>query len=300
MGDRINHLYGSLQKNYYSDGVKYGFNELFFKLDLINNFQPAFNSNLNKNALEIGTGYFIVQPIILKLLGWEKILTVDITRDINYKAVRRQLHYLLQDSYISKIKKLSTLDSYEFSNIVEVLKISKTLDHILEKCNIIYLAPYNFEDIEAYGIKFDFIFSQVVLEHIPQDILNKLFFYMKKWLKEDGYVVHIINFIDHFTNPGFFGDKKIPEFNFLQYSDKYWNFWAGNSIAYTNRLGYPYYYQLCRENNFKVLKFIEQNYKERKPFSIDKIHQDVISKYFKVNLDELVKVQRGAFLIGHK
>jgi hypothetical protein len=300
IGDRVNHLHGSLKKNYYSNGVEYGFNELFRKLDLIESAEDDAGINCN-NALEIGTGYFLIQPIILKLLGWNRIITVDITRDLFNSAVRKQLSFLLEEKYLSKIRKSSRLDTSDFNNLLRALKEAKSLEQVLEICNIIYIAPYDFDDIDDYELKFNFIFSQVVLEHISPGILSELFRYTKKFLSSNGKIVHIVNFIDHFANPGFFCDKRISDFNFLQYSDKYWNFWAGNSLTYTNRLGYPYYYQLCEEHGLKVSNFIAQNYKERKSLDSDKIHSDVIKKYKKfVNRDELIKAQRGIFVITHR
>jgi hypothetical protein len=274
-----------------------------FKLDLVQSTgnPPEFNRDnmLNKVALEIGTGYFLVQPIILKLLGWEKIVTVDISHDIFSQALKKQINLLLQDKYLLKIKALSVLHEKQFDSMVNQLKKSTSLNEVLNICNITYIAPYTVEDLRKCGFKFDFIFSQVVLEHIPVDTLKDLFSCTKLLLKKEGRIVHIVNFTDHFTNPGIWGDKNISEFNFLKYSDKTWNFWAGNSIAYTNRLGYPYYYELCAENDLNVLNFVEQNYKKRKFFSIDMIHQDVISQYNHVNINDLIKVQRGAFIIGH-
>ena len=300
VGDRVNHLYGSLQKSYYSNGVEYGFNELFLKLDLVESAEDDASLNC-KNALEIGTGYFLIQPIILKLLGWNRIITVDITRDLFNHAVRKQVAFLLQEKYLSKIRKSSRLTSSELNNLLRELKEVKSLEQICEICNIIYIAPYDFDDIARYGLKFNLIFSQVVLEHIPPNILSELFRRTKKSLSSTGKIVHTVNFTDHFANPGFFGDKCISEFNFLQYSDKYWNFWAGNSLAYTNRLGYPYYYQLCEKHGLKVNNFIAQSYKEKKSLDSDKIHSDVIKKYQKhVNRDELIKVQRGIFVITHR
>ena len=113
--------------------------------------------------------------------------------------------------------------------------------------NIVYLAPYNFEDIDKQSLKFDYITSQVVLEHVQPEILEVLFKKTNLWLTNVGFCVHTINFIDHFANPGFFQDKSISEFNFLRYSNKYWKFWAGNSIAYTNRLSYLYYLELSNK-----------------------------------------------------
>ena len=296
LGDRINHLHGSLKKNYYPDGVEYGVNELFLKLDHIadSEFHPH-------NALEIGTGYFLVQPIVLNLLGWKRIVTVDITRDVFDSALNEQKELLLHDKYLSKIKSRSSLQTEDFTRLINELRAVHSLDSILKLCDITYIAPYSFEDVDRLGITFDFIFSQVVLEHIPPPVLHELFFYTKKWLAMDGRIVHVVNFTDHFANPGFFGDDAISEFNFLQYSNKFWDRWAGNQIAYTNRLGYPYYYQLCQDNNLVVTRFIEQNYKKYTPIPAEYIHPDVISNYPKtINPEELIKVQRGVFVIGHK
>jgi hypothetical protein len=300
LGDKINHLYGSIQKDYYAKGVEYGFNELFNKLDLLDSSEKEFRW-LGKNALEIGTGYFLVQPIILKLLGWNQIITVDITRDISFNSVKKQLRILLQERYLSKIRIHSDHKGEHFENLVKQLNEALSLDQVLKTCSISYIAPYEFEDIHRHGLKFDFIFSQVVLEHIPPDVLTVLFSYSKKWLTRRGVIIHIVNFTDHFANPGFFGDKKISEFNFLQYSDDFWNFWAGNPIAYTNRLSYPYYYHLCEEHGLKVSTFIENNYKERKFFNPDKIHPDVISKYSSnLNRNALIHTQRGTLVITHR
>ena len=100
VGDRINHFYGSFQRNYYPDSVEYGFKELLMNLELVESFGHPFKNLMEKEVLEIGTGYSLVQSVILKLIGWHGIMTVDITRDIFFKAVEKQLKYLLQDKIL--------------------------------------------------------------------------------------------------------------------------------------------------------------------------------------------------------
>ena len=159
--------------------------------------------------------------------------------------------------------------------------------------------PYSFDDIENVSSKFDYICSQVVLEHVHPTVLEELFKRTKKWL--NGYCVHTINFIDHFANPGIFQDKKISEFNFLKYSDKNWSFWAGNSIAYTNRLSYVYYLGLCKKFNLQVIDFIGENYRERAELDLKLIHNDVVKKYdIDLNLSELTIYQRGTLIVSQK
>ena len=120
---------------------------------------------------------------------------------------------------------------------------------------------------------------------------------MKLWLTEDGCAVHTINFIDHFANPGFFQDKNISEFNFLKYSDETWKFWAGNDIAYTNRLSYIFYLELCEVNNLTVIDFKGENYRTYNPLPAEEIHEDILKKYTKLStVEDVCKYQRGTLI----
>ena len=163
--------------------------------------------------------------------------------------------------------------------------------------NITYIAPYKFEDIEKLSTSFTYISSQVVLEHVYPKIINEIFEKTKKWLQKDGVCVHTINFIDHFANPGIFQDKNISEFNFLKYSDKFWEFWAGNSIAYTNRLSYIYYLEMAKKYNLEIVDFKGENYRIRKELDPKLIHQDVLNKYKSIHLEELTRYQRGTLIL---
>ena len=115
----------------------------------------------------------------------------------------------------------------------------------------------------------------------------------------DGYHIKglLINFIDHFANPGFFQDKNISEFNFLKYSDETWKFWAGNDIAYTNRLSYIFYLELCEVNNLTVIDFKGENYRTYNPLPAEEIHEDILKKYTKLStVEDVCKYQRGTLI----
>ena len=200
--------------------------------------------NLNCYALEIGTGYSLISPLVLCLLGFDSIVTVDISEDVQFKVLKKQLQYLRKEEYVQKISFVSKYGKMDIIRKIDDIISLQNLKEVLQYCNIKYIAPYTIELIEKENISFHYISSQVVFEHIKPEFLEVLSEKMKLWIAKDGYSVHTINFIDHFANPGFFQDKSISEFNFLKYSDKYWHFWAGNSIAYTNRLSYLYYLNL--------------------------------------------------------
>lgn len=295
VGDKINHWNAASGKDYYPNGVTYHFHEFFQKFDLVKNFTKE--SFQNRNALEIGTGYFMVEPLLLSLLGFRQIFTVDISKDVTLKTVRRTLNYLFTEKYLGVIKKHSSVISEEIDKQVQMINQSHSLEELLWQSRITYIAPYQFGELQQPDIRFDYIFSQVVFEHIPPQKLEKLFTVFQDCITDDGAMVHTINFIDHFTNPGFLCDKKISEFNFLKFSDTEWNFWAGNDIAYTNRLSHLFYFELAERHGFSVEKFEGMNYKEKKNFPASLIHDDVLRKYQKtVDRNDLLQYQRGIFL----
>jgi hypothetical protein len=293
IGDKLNHLPATFNKNYHHNVFLYQSHECLRKFSYC-------NSAIKKRtvALEIGTGYSIISAIVLSLLGFKKVITVDVTQDIRFSTFKKQIGYIETREFLNEIYLKSSYTKSEINDRIAMLKKEKSFEFLFKSLNIIYIAPYTFDDIENHSDSFDYISSQVVLEHIPPDVLDILFRKTKKWLTPGGFAVHTINFIDHFANPGFFQDKSISEFNFLKYSDRYWSFWAGNSIAYTNRLSYLYYLEICKKHKLIVVDFLGENYRNRVELDQKLIHNDVINKYENItNSDELTKFQRGTLII---
>ncbi len=293
LGDNLNHIPATLNKKYNYNVTLYQVHECIRKFNYSN-----INLSLNKTALEIGTGYSLISAITLSLLGFEKIITVDVTKDIRFSTLKKQIKYLSNSEIFQLISSKSIYKKHEITTKINKLQKINSLDSLFKLLNIKYLAPYSFDEIIQNSKMFDYVSSQVVLEHIPPKTLNELFQFTKQILRKDHFCIHTINFIDHFANPGFFQDKSISEFNFLKYSDQYWNFWAGNSIAYTNRLSYIFYLELCKKYNLNVINFIGENYRVRKELNSELIHNDIIKKYNSViNIEDLTKYQRGTLII---
>lgn len=292
LGDKVNHSLITFNKRYHENVVIYQFHETLRKFK-----HAKLNMSHKLVALELGTGYSLISAVTLALLGFQKIITVDITCDISFDTFKKQIAYF-NDKQITETSKHSKFSRSELYKKINLINRVPSLKELFELLNIIYIAPYNFEDIEKNSPHFDYITSQVVLEHVPPSILDKFFKKTKQWLSLDGYSVHTINFIDHFANPGLFRDKSISEFNFLQYSNRYWKFWTGNSLAYTNRLSYLFYLQLCKKYNLELVEFIGENYRESVKLNPSLIHEDVIKKYDKPpNRDKLTEFQRGTLII---
>ena len=293
IGDRLNHLPATLNKKYHFNVVLYQTHECIRRFSYC-----TCDLSSPKTALEIGTGYSLISSVVLSLLGFHKIITVDITNDLNFLTFKKQIQHLDYPENLHKIIAKSIYSKKEIKAKIETLKQQSSFASLFEILNITQIAPYTFEAIEKQANEFHYITSQVVLEHVPQKILETLFKNTKKWLSKDGFCVHTINFIDHFANPGIFQDKSISEFNFLKYSDDYWKYWSGNSIAYTNRLSYLFYLELCERHSLNIIDFIGENYRERKELDLNLIHNDVMKKYQSLpNKEDLVKFQRGTLIL---
>lgn len=294
-GDRLNHIPATLNKNYHYNVALYQTHECLRKYNHSNT-----NFSKNKVALEIGTGYSLISSIVLSLIGFSKIITVDITPDVKISTSKKQIAYLKSPKIIKPIISKSLFTEEEILEKIEKIEQAKSLETILDILKIKYIAPYTFEDIKKYSNEFHYITSQVVLEHIPPKILDEMFKFTKETLVKNETCVHTINFIDHFANPGFFQDKKISEFNFLKYSDKFWDYWSGNSIAYTNRLSHLFYLELSKKYNLEVIDFLGENYRPRKEFDTKLIHDDILKKYNSlVDVENLTKFQRGTLIISN-
>lgn len=293
VGDWLNHIPATLSKKYHYNVATYQTHECIRKFAY-----TTIDLNENKVALEIGTGYSAISSVVLALLGFHKIITVDITKDLRFTTFKKQIQYLELPENLNRIASKSIFPKSEILKKINQLKATESLIELFGLLNITYLAPYTFQTIEEQSGNYDYITSLVVLEHVQPSILEDLFKNTKKWLATNGYCVHTINFIDHFANPGIFQDKSISEFNFLRYSDKFWHSWSGNPIAYTNRLSYLFYFELCEKSNLNVVDFIGENYRERKELNLNLINDDILKKYQSKPLKEdLVRFQRGTLIV---
>lgn len=293
IGDQLNHIPATLNKKYHSNVVLYQTHECIRRFS-----HCDIDLSSPKTALEIGTGYSLISSVVLSLLGFQKIVTVDITKDLKFSTFKKQIHYLDSPENLDNILSKSIFSKNDVKAKIKAIKLAQSFSAVFDLLNINYIAPYNFDMIEKQANEFHYITSQVVLEHVPPKTLESLFKNTKKWLAKDGFCVHTINFIDHFANPGIFQDKNISEFNFLKYSDVYWENWSGNPIAYTNRLSYLFYLELCDKYDLNVVNFIGENYRERKELDLNLIHSDILKKYQSTpQKEDLVKFQRGTLII---
>jgi SAM-dependent methyltransferase len=145
---------------------------------------------------------------------------VDITRHMRgtlaFMALRRMRAHLLKISAAAKLP-LSEVETAHAS-----LQQAKTLDELLERAPIRYLAPADARTTALPSGSVDLVYSNSVLEHIPPDVLQDIMHESKRILRLGGHIAHSVAYCDHYA----FFDKSISFVNYLKYSDKAWRLWA--------------------------------------------------------------------------
>lgn len=295
-GDKLNHV-GSLlmNPNYMKEKLGYHINEALIHMERLN--KAGYCIGENDVSLELGTGYAIVESLTMILLGVKKVITVDITKDVKFSESLRYLE-MFSDIHVKNIASKSRYTESQIWEKLKELKLSEDMEDFLGRAGITYIAPYSIADLEPFYGEVTVCYSQVVFEHVPEPVMWEIFSESKKFLSSNGFHSHIVNLTDHFRNPGFFRDSKITDVNFLKYSDEYWKFWCGNSIAYVNRLRFPFYIDMLRKLGFKIIDVDKQKDKGRmnELLSYDEIHEDVKSKYDKNELMDTLWIQRFHFV----
>lgn len=292
IGDKLNHIGSRLMNpNYMAEKIDYHISEALTHLNRLK--KCGYVMSKLDVFLELGTGYAIVESLTMTLLGAQKVVTVDITKDVKFNESLKYVN-MFSDGHIDRIAENSIYTRNEICEKLDSLKSSCSLDDLLEKAGIVYIAPYSVSDLRKFHGQIKVCYSQVVLEHIPKTVMHEIFSESRKFLADGGYHSHIANLTDHFRNPGFFRDNSITDINFLKYSDKYWSFWCGNDIAYVNRLRFPFYMKMFSELGFDILEVDKQKEKNRMNIllSYEEMHDDIKSRYDKDELMDTLWVQR--------
>lgn len=200
---------------------------------------------------ELGTGRVPTVPVCLYLMGAQRVLTVDLNRRLDLGLLKKMLNYMAanKESIKERFLEFSSYDIMEDRFII----LQQYKDHpekFFSQAEIEYRAPCNAAKTDLADSSFDCHLSITVLEHIPPDVLLNILKEAKRLLGTTGVSLHLVDLTDHFSH----GDKSIPWYNFLRYSQEEWQRIAGNQFAYTNRMRSPEYFGLFRDSGFNILK----------------------------------------------
>lgn len=191
---------------------------------------------------EFGSGYDMVIPIGISLLGFGDLTCIDIRElvfpDLINNSVSRLNNY--KDKFGKNADVLKDVPEVNKKNFREILK---------EYFRIKYIAPLDARKTGIESNSVDFILSNATMEHIPQKDLPDIMKECYRIMKPGGIMSNVIDYRDHWS----FFDNSISVYNYLQYSDKEWNK-LNPSIMYQNRMRHSDYIKIINDAGFEILE----------------------------------------------
>lgn len=197
-----------------------------------------------KTAVEVGTGWYPVLPILLYLLGAERVVTIDLNPWLTPRTLADTLAGVrgVLDRLADDFEMPADLVQDRFETAASRAETAADVRAALTSFGIEYWVPC---DAGATGLparSIDLIVSTNVLEHVPGPVIERILAESRRILTPGGLIAHHINPGDHFSN----GDDRIHTAHFLRYSPRSWYFIGGSGVAYHNRLRGVDYVRLFR------------------------------------------------------
>jgi Methyltransferase domain len=200
----------------------------------------------NLDYVEVGTGWYPTLPLCYSLAGARSCHTFDVTRHLNQKMTFRMLDHL--EKHLPAIAEGSFRPLAEVQSAYSSLRKSKTAEELLRSAHIEYCAPGNAADTGLPDRSVDVVFSNSVLEHVPQEAISGIMRESRRILRSGGLAIHSVNCGDHYA----YFDRTVTQINYLQYSDSEWRWW-NNDLLYQNRLRPSDFLELAEQAGLEIV-----------------------------------------------
>lgn len=199
-------------------------------------------------ALELGTGWFPINPVGLALSGASTVFTIDrerlLQRDQVMEVLKR-FHALIKSGEIEPAGK-GACERLE-KTLEAARDESLSASAILKTLGVISIVgDARSTSLQADAI--DLVCSNNTLEHIPGGVIEAIFREFHRVLKPEGLMSHHIDLSDHYSH----FDRSLTVYNFLRYSDREWQRY-NNDLQYQNRLRLSDYRALHETSGWRVL-----------------------------------------------
>jgi len=198
-----------------------------------------------KTALELGTGWEPLIPLLLRCAGCEKVITVDLHKLLEIISCKRVAEFILEEKDL-----ISSLTGTKPQNIEEFIRsISfQNITEFLKTSSIEYFSPCDARSLPLKNNMIDLVVSNNVLEHIPPEILKDILAEFHRVLHNEGKMYHQVDNNDHWS----YSDSSISSVNFLKYNEKIWKLINSNPIDYQSRLRHFEYLEIFKQTGFMI------------------------------------------------
>ncbi len=196
--------------------------------------------------VEVGTGWYPTNPLLLALAGARTCHTYDIVRHLDAPMCERLLAHL--ESKLPLVCALSGRAADAVDAHYRRMRAARGIDALLQAAGIVYHAP---GDACATGLaegSVDLMFSNSVLEHVDPALLPSVMGESRRLIGSRGVVLHAVACNDHYAH----FDRAISFVNYLQYDDQAWARW-NNPLNYQNRLRAPDFIDAARAAGLEIV-----------------------------------------------
>lgn len=216
-------------------------------LDLLALYREAGGPVLPGFCVEVGTGWCPWLPLLLRVSGATRVLTLDVNPWLSHNTAIATTRDLL--ARLDRVAPVVNRPTREIEAELSPLLGTPTLAAWLTAARIEYLCPGDARKLDVPASSVDAVLSSNVLEHVSSRDLAALHAEARRVLRPGGLAVHRFNPQDHFSAD----DRSITGANFLQFSPEAWRRLGGDGLAPHNRLRCAQHAALVREAGLEIV-----------------------------------------------
>jgi len=195
---------------------------------------------------EIGTGWAPIIPMLFSFTGQSGCSTFDVGELLREDLCMQAAEQFSRSADLLA-KRIPWAWGEEAVPALGIMQASRSADELLAGLQI----SYHTDPTNPLGLlrdaSIDLFFTNDTLEHIPCEQLHPLFSEIRRILKPDGIMLHLVDCSDHYS----FGDKGINRINFLRFSAGEWNRY-NTRYLFQNRLRPSEFRTMMMESGFSI------------------------------------------------
>jgi SAM-dependent methyltransferase len=203
----------------------------------------------DRTFLEVGTGWHPFLPLVLQLLGAQRVLTLDVNPWLSADTLVETARAI--DSVADRLAEDFGVDAAmargAMGELARRVETGEDLRTALLAHSVDYRCPADAGATDLDADSIDYVISSNVLEHVPPTEIRRMLTEAKRVLRPGGVSAHHVDPGDHFS-----ADERITTVNFLKFSPRAWHAIA-SGLAYHNRLRCIDYPRMHEELGFELV-----------------------------------------------
>jgi SAM-dependent methyltransferase len=176
----------------------------------------------------VGTGWDGLHPILLSVLGAERVVTFDHVAHLRFEHAALVVAELAENPALDELERLAPGARERLLQLTQAVD----LPDLLQRARIDYRAPADMTRSGLPAASVDVVYDFAVLEHVSEKVIDGIVRESKRLLKPGGVMVSVIGTGDHYVSV----DRSLTRVNFLKYPEWVWAPLVKNKISYHNRL----------------------------------------------------------------